>query len=110
MAMERNSDRIWDFVDNRKDDYVAFSDRVFDMPEIAYTEFRSVEEHAQMLEREGFRITRDAAGIPTAVIGEAGEEGPVIAVLGEFDALPGLGQQSGVAEQMPVEEGGPQCA
>ncbi len=105
--MERNSDRIWDLIDERRDDYTAFSDRMFDMPEIAYTEFRSVEEHAQMLEREGFRITRDAAGIPTAVIGEAGDEGPVIAILGEFDALPGLGQVSGVAEPMPVEAGGP---
>ncbi len=106
MALERNSDRIWDFVDDRKDDYTAFADRIFDMPEIAYTEFKSVEEHASMLEREGFRITRGVAGIPTAVVGEAGDEGPVIAVLGEFDALPGLGQQSGVTEHTPVEDGG----
>ncbi len=107
MAQERNSDRIWDFIDDRRDDYVAFSDRIFDMPEIAYTEFRSVEEHADMLNREGFRVTRGAAGIPTAVIGEAGDEGPVIAILGEFDALPGLGQQSGVAEHTPIETGAP---
>ncbi|MEM8971758.1 MAG: M20 family metallopeptidase [Pseudomonadota bacterium] len=106
MASERNSDRIWDFVDDRKDDYTAFADRIFDMPEIAYTEFKSVEEHTAMLQQEGFRITRGAAGIPTAVIGEAGEEGPVIAVLGEFDALPGLGQQSGLAEHTPIEDGG----
>ncbi len=107
MTAERNSDRIWDLVDSRAGDYTAFSDRVFDMPEIAYTEFRSVEEHADMLQREGFRISRNVAGIPTAVIGEAGEDGPVIAILGEFDALPGLGQVSGVAEPTPVEEGGP---
>lgn len=107
MAQERNSDRIWDFIDDRRDDYVAFSDRIFDMPEIAYTEFRSVEEHADMLNREGFRVTRGAAGIPTAVVGEAGDEGPVIAILGEFDALPGLGQQSGVAEHTPIETGAP---
>ena len=39
---------------------------------------------------EGFRITENLAGIPTAVMGEAGEGGPVIAILGEYDALPGL--------------------
>lgn len=107
MALERNADRVWDFVDARKGDYIDFADRVFDMPEIAYTEFRSAAEHTQMLEREGFRITKNVAGIPTAVIGEAGTEGPVIAILGEFDALPGLSQQSGLAEPTPVEDGGP---
>ncbi|MGI9424102.1 MAG: M20 family metallopeptidase [Hyphomicrobiaceae bacterium] len=107
MTGERNIDAIWELVDVRRETYVDLSDRVFDMPEVAYAEVRSVEEHAKMLEAEGFRITREAAGIPTAVVGEAGEDGPVIAILGEFDALPGLGQQSGVAEPCPVEAGGP---
>jgi aminobenzoyl-glutamate utilization protein B len=107
MASERNSDWIWDLVDQRASAYTALSDRVFDIPEIAYTEFASVVEHRKMLEQEGFRITTDAAGIPTAVVGEAGEDGPVIAILGEFDALPGLGQESGVAEHRPIASGGP---
>src|SRR5690606_18591328 len=47
------------------------------------------------------------AGIPTALVGEAGKGGPVIAFLGEYDALPGLSQVSGVAEQRPLVEGGP---
>ncbi|CAK8737690.1 p-aminobenzoyl-glutamate hydrolase subunit B [Sodalis praecaptivus] len=46
------------------------------------------------------------AGLPTAVMGEAGEGGPVIAILGEFDALPGLSQQAGVAEPRPQVNGG----
>lgn len=103
----KNTDRVWDFVDARRDDYIGLSDRVFDQPEIAYTEFRSVAEHRKMLEQEGFRITEGVAGIPTAIVGEAGDEGPVIAILGEFDALPELGQVAGVAEQQPVEQGGP---
>lgn len=103
----KNTDRVWDFVDARRDDYIGLSDRVFDQPEIAYTEFRSVAEHKKMLEQEGFRITEGVAGIPTAIVGEAGDEGPVIAILGEFDALPELGQVAGVAEQQPVEQGGP---
>ena len=51
-----------------------------------------------MLEQEGFRITENVAGIPTAVMGEAGDGGPVIAILGEYDALPGLSQVAGIAE------------
>ncbi len=107
MTTPRNTDHIWDLVDQRREAYIGLSDRVFDIPEIAYTESGSVEEHADMLKAEGFRITRDLADIPTAIMGEAGEDGPVIAILGEFDALPELGQQSGLAEHCPVTPGGP---
>ena len=95
----QNSEKIWQLVDARKPDYEALSDRVWGMPEIAYTEYRSVAEHRAMLEQEGFHITENLAGIPTAVMGEAGDGGPVIAILGEYDALPGLSQVAGLAER-----------
>src|SRR3954467_3902845 len=102
----QNSEKIWQLVDTRKDDYEALSDRVWGMPELAYTEYRSMAEHRAMLEQEGFRITENLADIPTAVMGEAGEGGPVIAILGEYDALPGLSQEAGIAEPRPVEANG----
>jgi aminobenzoyl-glutamate utilization protein B len=102
----QNSDVIWDYVDTHKDALIGLSDRVFDIPETLYTEYLSVAEHKAMLVEKGFRITENAAGIPTAVLGEAGEEGPVIAILGEFDALPYLSQEAGVAEPKPLEQGG----
>ena len=55
-----------------------------------------------MLELQGFRVTRELAGIPTAIMGEAGEGGPVIAILSEYDALPGLSQVAGIAEPKPL--------
>jgi aminobenzoyl-glutamate utilization protein B len=102
----RNSEDIWHLVDAKKDDFIALSDRVWGMPELAYTEFKSCNEHLETLQKEGFRITRNVAGIPTAVTGEAGESGPVIAILGEYDALPGLSQEAGVAEYRPIEGNG----
>ncbi|MGH7068474.1 MAG: M20/M25/M40 family metallo-hydrolase, partial [Acetobacteraceae bacterium] len=102
----QNTEEIWRLVDAKKDQFNALSDRVWGMPELAYAEHRSVAEHVAMLEAEGFRITRNVAGIPTAVTGEAGAGGPVIAILGEFDALPGLSQEAGVAEPRPLEAGG----
>jgi len=98
----QNEEQVWRLVDAKRDDYVALADRIWDMPEIAYNEYRSCAEHKTMLEREGFRVTTDLAGIPTAVMGEAGEDGPVIAILGEYDALPGLSQEAGVAEPRPL--------
>ncbi|MGN6572086.1 MAG: M20 family metallopeptidase [Pseudolabrys sp.] len=102
----RNSEEIWHLVDAKKDDFVALADRVWGMPELAYTEFKSSNEHVQALQKEGFRVTRDVAGIPTAITGEAGEDGPVIAILGEYDALPGLSQEAGVAEHRPIAGNG----
>jgi aminobenzoyl-glutamate utilization protein B len=98
----KNTEAIWDLVDAKRDGFLALSDRVWGMPEIAYTEFRSVAEHTAMLKEQGFRVTQDYCGIPTAVMGEAGEGGPVIAILGEYDALPGLSQEAGIAEQRPL--------
>src|SRR5947207_12959261 len=97
-----NSEQIWRIVDDKKAPFEALSDRIWGMPELQYLEHRSVAEHIKELEREGFRITRDLADIPTAVMGEAGEGGPVIAILGEYDALPGLSQEAGIAEPRPV--------
>jgi len=101
-----NADPVWRHVDDRRETYAAFADRVFHTPELLYAERRSCAEHRAMLEAEGFRVTDNAAGIPTAVVGEAGRGGPVIAILGEYDALPGLSQKPGVATHDPVEPGG----
>ena len=97
----KNSEQIWQFVEEHRQDFEGLSDRVWEMPELNFQEKRSAAEHVAMLREKGFRVTEGAAGIPTAVVGEAGEEGPVIAILGEYDALPGLSQEAGVAEHRP---------
>ena len=89
-------------MDAHQDEFIALSDRVWEMPELCYGEFQSCAEHTAMLETQGFRVTKNVAGIPTAVMGESGEDGPVIAILGEYDALPGLSQEAGVAEPRPL--------
>ncbi|CDZ32355.1 Aminobenzoyl-glutamate utilization protein B [Neorhizobium galegae bv. officinalis] len=105
-AAMKNSDDISDLVDDKAPRFAELSDYVWDVPETNYEEYRSSAAHAELLEAEGFRVTRNVANIPTAVMGEAGEGGPVIAILGEYDALPGLSQVAGLAEQKPVTEGG----
>lgn len=101
-----NRNDLWRHVDASKERLIALSDRVWGMPEVCYTEVRSAAEHVAELRHQGFRVTENVAEIPTAVIGEAGEGGPVIAFLGEYDALPGLSQEAGIAEHRPIEEGG----
>ncbi|MBC7637795.1 MAG: amidohydrolase [Acetobacteraceae bacterium] len=98
----RNSEEIWTLVDQHREAFEGLSDRVFDTPEVNFHEYRSVAEHTAMLREQGFRVTENVAGMPTAVMGEAGDEGPVIAILGEYDALPGLVQQAGLASHTPL--------
>ncbi|MEZ2131350.1 MULTISPECIES: M20 family metallopeptidase [unclassified Sinorhizobium] len=102
----KNSETAWGIVDEKAPAFFDLSDRIWDMPETNYEEYRSSAEHARLLEAEGFRVERNVAGLPTAVMGEAGEGGPVIAILGEFDALPGLSQAAGIAEERPLAAGG----
>ncbi len=102
----QNSDPIWDHVETHRADLVGMSDRVWSIPELLYGEYESCAEHTDMLRKKGFRVTEDVAGIPTAVTGEAGKGGPVIAILGEYDALPGLSQVAGIDTPQPLVAGG----
>lgn len=63
----RNTVEIWRRMDELGWDCLAFSDRVWAMPELAYAEHCSCAEHASMLEKEGFRLTKEVAGTSTDV-------------------------------------------
>lgn len=101
-AVRANTDRLWDLVDAHAPGATALADAVWAVPELNFAETRSCALHARMLGEAGFRVTRDVADLPTALLGEAGSGGPVIAFLGEYDALPGLSQRAGVAAQQPL--------
>lgn len=88
-------------------DYCALSDRIWEKPELAFDEHFAASEQMAMLESEGFRITSQVGGIATAFAAEYGEGGPVIGILGEFDALPHLGQVSGTLQPEPTQKGTP---
>ena len=57
----------------------------------------------ELLEKEGFRVTRGLAHMPTAYMAEYGSGKPVIAILAEYDALSGLSQQAGVTTECARE-------
>ena len=96
-----NSEAIWNHVEANSAAAIAVSDRVWSYSELAYREFRSSAEHRRALEAAGFHVETSVGGLPTAIMGEAGSGGPVIAFLGEYDALPGLSQKAGVITPEP---------
>ncbi|SKA24497.1 M20 family metallopeptidase [Consotaella salsifontis] len=93
-------------IDDLTPAFAAVSDSIWDFAELRFCEARSSAAQAALLERHGFRLTRNLAGMPTAFVAERGEGGPVIAFLGEFDALAGLSQKAGVAAEEALEPGG----
>lgn len=106
MRAMNNAEEIWTLAEAKRAAFLALSDTIWDQPELNFAEVESCRAHTAMLAQEGFRITPNAAGLPTAVIGEAGQGGPVIAFLGEYDALPALSQAPGIAEPHPLVAGG----
>jgi len=100
--LEASLKELWSEVDARRARYVELSDRIWSYAELAYAEHRSAADIEAVLRAEGFRVESGIAGIPTALVGEAGQGGTVIAILGEYDALPGLSQEAGLAQYRPV--------
>jgi aminobenzoyl-glutamate utilization protein B len=69
------------------------SRQIWENPELGFAETKSAALLASELRTSGFRVTESVGGMPTAFTAEWGEGKPVIAILGEYDALPGLSQQ-----------------
>lgn len=63
---------------------------IWDYAELKFQEVRSAGAMEDLLEQHGFRVTRGLAHMPTAFVAEYGSGKPVIAILGEYDALSGL--------------------
>lgn len=79
-------------VDERAEQTANLSDQIWDWAEVGYQEEKSSALLQQTLKVEGFDVKAGVAGIPTAFVAEYGTGGPVIAILAEFDALPGINQ------------------
>ena len=81
-------------VEKRAQDLIGLSDQVWGFAETALRETRSAALLADYAEKQGFRVTRGVAGMPTAFLAEYGNGRPIIGIMGEYDALPGLSQKA----------------
>ena len=93
-------------LDEKAEMLFSIGDAIWDHPETDYTEEQSAAVLQAALEKEGFTVRAGLDGIPTAFSGTYGSGAPVIGILGEFDALPGLSQRAGVAHKEPLTQGG----
>jgi aminobenzoyl-glutamate utilization protein B len=105
-ASVKKKEEVVASVEKRKAEIIALSDQVWGFAETALLEVRSAQALADYAEKQGFAVERGVAGLPTAFVASYGEGRPIIGVLGEYDALPGLSQKARSSKEV-LQAGAP---
>ena len=103
-GMSKNKKALLTSVEKHKNELIKISDEIWGLAETAFEETKSAEILANYAEKQGFNVERGVAGMPTAFVATYGSGSPVISVLGEFDALPGISQKA-TPTKSPLKEG-----
>ena len=93
-------------IDAQHKTFADLSDKIWDNPELSLKEHISMNKYVDLLQKLGFTVETGLAGVETAFSGTYGSGRPVIGFLGEFDALSGLSQKSGVTHKEALVSGG----
>ena len=104
--LSKNKQAVIASVEKHEKELIRISDEIWSIAETAFEETQSAEILASYAEKNGFTVDRGVAGMPTAFVATYGSGSPVISVLGEFDALPGLSQKTEPTKN-PLNEGEP---
>ena len=109
-APDKDKQTVLADLDKRFPDYAGISKQIWDFAELGYQEEKSSALLAEQLRQEGFDVQLGVAGIPTAFVATFGSGKPVIGILGEYDALPGLATEA-KPEFTPIagQKGGHGC-
>ena len=88
-----SQDSLDEIINSHQQEYEQLALKIWDLAEVGYQEYKSSDLLQQSLKNKGFRI-ETLPYMPTAFVAEYGKGSPVIAILGEFDALPGVSQST----------------
>ncbi len=92
--LSKNKKAILASVEKHEQALIEISNNIWALAETAFEETQSSKILADYAEKQGFTVERGVAGMPTAFVATYGSGSPVISVLGEFDALPGISQKA----------------
>jgi aminobenzoyl-glutamate utilization protein B len=95
----------WKWIENNKNTLAKISDDIWRFAEYGLLEDKSSKLIADTLEKHGFKVKRGVAGMPTALTAEWGHGEPIIGVMGEYDALPGISNKVVPRKEALVEGG-----
>ena len=100
-----NHETLRQNIDRRFDKLSHMATAIWEKPEIALEESFASNLLADELEQAGFRLERGVGDLPTAFVASWGEGKPIIGLLGEYDALPGLSQTVSATREVIVNAG-----
>ncbi|MGI9625301.1 MAG: amidohydrolase [Longimicrobiales bacterium] len=83
---------VTEYVEAHQDQYAQIAQEIWDLAEVGYLETESSKLLQDQLLAEGFEVEAGVAGMPTAFVASWGQGSPVIGILAEYDALPGINQ------------------
>jgi aminobenzoyl-glutamate utilization protein B len=96
-----------EMVEGRRTFTQQMVDMIFSLSDLGYQEHRTADYVIGLLEKEGFKVKRGVAGMPTAFVAEWGSGKPVIGLMADIDGLPETSQKPGVAYHAPLIQNGP---
>jgi aminobenzoyl-glutamate utilization protein B len=99
-------DKYTKWIEDHREEFIEISNNIWRYAETGLEEYKSAKLLIKTLNEEGFEIQEGVADMPTAFVASYGDQSPIIAILGEYDALPGLSQKP-VPEREPLEKGAP---
>jgi len=99
-----NKEAVIQSVNKHQQELIAISDKIWAYAETALKETKSSKELADYAEAQGFTVKRGVANMPTAFIAEFGSGKPIIGIMGEYDALPGISQKAQTTRE-PLQVG-----
>jgi len=94
---------ILNSIEKHSSNLINISDKIWSLAETAFNEHKSSKILADYATMNGFSVEMGVAGMPTAFVASYGKGSPVISVLGEFDALPGISQETKPTKSPLVE-------
>ncbi len=109
--MEMETIELWKkeltaYIDEHAKLYTDISVDIWSHPELSLQEYHAAKVYTTFLKEQGFEVTENMGGMPTAFMGSYGKGHPVIGFLGEYDALSGMSQEGCSVDEKPLIPGG----
>jgi aminobenzoyl-glutamate utilization protein B len=105
-VFSKAKEKALEWISKNESRIIKISDKIWEWAELGLIEYKSSTLLADELEKAGFKVERGVAGMPTAFVASYGSGKPVIGIMGEYDALPGLSQKP-IPKKEPLVPGAP---
>lgn len=102
-----SKEHLKELISSKMNQYIELSHFIWENPELRFQTDKAAERFAYMLDKEGFKVETNVAGVPNAIKATFGNKGPVIGLLAEYDALSNMNQIADLGHKESEKENQP---